>query len=163
MNNKLKLKIGRIANVVIVIPMNVPAWAKDKNLLIKNNGYQIGHSDYCENILLGPKSLYIPNTFFGDEHVSCYECINVSEAIEWVNNITTIIKIANAEHPDNEETVIVPDSTKAVGIPMKALTFSSGFKAAQFVKCFKAAVAKVNVQFTVPVSEKYMIEWERCE
>ena len=104
MNNKLKLKIGRVANVVIVIPINVPAWAKDKNFLIKNNGYQIGYSDYYENILLGPKSLYIPNIFFDDEHVSCYECISVSEAIEWVKNITAIIKIANAEHPDNEET-----------------------------------------------------------
>ena len=104
MNNKLKLKIGRIANVVIVIPMNVPTWAKDKNFLIKNNGYQICRSDYCENILLGPKSLYISNIFFDDEHVYCYECINVSEAIEWVNNITAIIKTANAEHPDNEET-----------------------------------------------------------
>ena len=59
MNNKLKLKTGRVANVVIVIPMNVPAWAKDKNFLIKNNGYQICRSDYCENILLGPKrSIY---------------------------------------------------------------------------------------------------------
>lgn len=104
MNNKLKLKIGRIANVVIVIPMNVPTWAKDKNFLIKNNGYQICRSDYCENILLGPKSLYIPGTFFDDEHVSCHDFISVSEAIEWVNNITAIIKIANAEHPDNEET-----------------------------------------------------------
>ena len=104
MNNKLKLKIGRVANVVIVIPMNVPTWAKDKNLLIKNNGYQIGHSDCCENILLGPKSLYISNIFCDDEHVYCYECINVSEAIEWVNNITAIIKTANAEHSDNEET-----------------------------------------------------------
>ena len=104
MNNKLKLKIGRVANVVIVIPMNVPTWAKYKNFFIKNNGYHIGHSNYSENILLGPKGLYIPGTIFGDEHASCYECINVSEAIEWVNNITTIIKIANAEHPDNEET-----------------------------------------------------------
>ena len=103
MNNKLKLKIGRVANIIVVIPMNVPAWAKDKNLLIKNNGYQIiGHSDFCENILLGPKSLYIPNTFFGDEHVSCYECINVSEAIEWVNNITNLIKEANSKNCHDE-------------------------------------------------------------
>ena len=102
MNNKLKLKIGRVANVVIVIPMNVPTWAKDKNFLIKNNGYQIGHSSYCENILLGPKSLYIPNTFFGDEYVSCYECINVSEAIEWVNNITNLIKEANSKNCHDE-------------------------------------------------------------
>ena len=92
MNNKLKLKIGRVANVVIVILMNVPTWAKDKNLLIKNNGYQIGNSDYCENVLLGPKSLYISNIFFDDEHVYCYECINVSEAIEWVKNIIENIK-----------------------------------------------------------------------
>lgn len=29
---------------------------------------------------------------------------------------------------------------------------------------FKAAVAKINSQFTtIPESEKYMIEWERCE
>ena len=48
-------------------------------------------------------------------------------------------------------------------INIKALTFSDVFKAAQFVKCFKAAVAKVNVQFTAPVSKKYVIEWERCE
>lgn len=101
-SNKLKLKIGRVANVIVVIPMNVPAWAKDKNLLIKNNGYQIGHSDYCENILLGPKSLYIPNTFFGDEHVSCYECINVGEAIEWVYNITNLIKEANSKNCNDE-------------------------------------------------------------
>ena len=92
MNNKLKLKIGRIANVVIVIPMNVPTWAKDKNFLIKNNGYQICRSDYCENILLGPKSLYISNIFFDDEHVSCYEFISVSEAIEWVKNIIENVK-----------------------------------------------------------------------
>ncbi len=59
--------------------------------------------------------------------------------------------------------VIVPDSTKAVAIPMKALTFTSGSKATQFVKCFKMAVAKINVQFTAPVSEKYMLGWERCE
>ena len=48
-------------------------------------------------------------------------------------------------------------------ITTRALTFSDAFKAEQFINCFKAAVAKVNVQFTVPVSEKYMIEWERCE
>ena len=102
MNNKLKLKIGRIANVVLVIPMNVPTWAKDKNFLIKNNGYQICRSDYCENILLGPKSLYISNIFCDDEHVYCYECINVSEAIEWVNNITDLIKEANSKNCNDE-------------------------------------------------------------
>ena len=101
-SNKLKLKIGRVANVVIVIPMNVPTWAKDKNLLIKNNGYHIGHSDYCENILLGPNSLYIPGTFFGDKHVSCYDFISVSEAIKWVNNITNLIKEANSKNCNDE-------------------------------------------------------------
>ena len=48
-------------------------------------------------------------------------------------------------------------------ITTRALTFSDAFKAEQFINCFKAAVAKVNVQFTVPVSEKYMIAWKRCE
>lgn len=104
MNNKLKLKIGRIANVVIVIPINVPAWARDKNLLLKNNGYQLGHSDCCEHILINPISLFIPNALFGDCHVSCYEFASSEAAIEWVNNITTIIKTANAEYPDIGET-----------------------------------------------------------
>lgn len=102
MNNKLKFKIGRVANVVIVIPMNVPTWAKDKKLLIKNNGYQIGHTDFSENILLCPKGLYIPGTFFDDEHVSCYDFISVSEAIKWVNNITNLIKEANSKNCHDE-------------------------------------------------------------
>ena len=59
MNNKLKLKIGRVANVVIVIPINVPAWAKDKNFLIKNNGYQIGYSDYYDITLARENLTYL--------------------------------------------------------------------------------------------------------
>ena len=59
--------------------------------------------------------------------------------------------------------IIIPDSRKAIDIPVKALTFSDAFKAAQFVKCFKAAVKKINSKFITPISENYVIEWERCE
>lgn len=100
MTNNLKLKIGRIANVVTVMPLNVPAWARDKNLLIKNDGYQLGHSDYCKHIVIDSISLYIPNALFDDCYISCYEFASSDAAKEWVDNITTIIKTANAEHPD---------------------------------------------------------------
>ena len=49
-------------------------------------------------------------------------------------------------------------------INIKALTFSDAFKAAQFVKCFKAAIAKVNSQIESPLfEEETIITWERCE
>ena len=49
-------------------------------------------------------------------------------------------------------------------INIKALTFSDAFKAKQFVKCFKAAVAKVNSQIESPLfEEKTVITWDRCE
>ena len=49
-------------------------------------------------------------------------------------------------------------------ITTKALTFSDAFKAKQFVKCFKATVAKVNSQIESPLFEKEtVITWERCE
>ena len=49
-------------------------------------------------------------------------------------------------------------------INIKALTFSDAFKAEQFVKCFKAAVAKVNSHIEPSLfEEKAVITWERCE
>lgn len=63
---------------------------------------------------------------------------------------------------DNWE-ITIPDSTKAVDVKAKALSFSDTFKAAQFVKCFKATVQKINSKFATPVSKKYVIEWERYE
>ena len=49
-------------------------------------------------------------------------------------------------------------------ITTKALTFSDAFKAEQFVKCFKATVAKVNSQIESPLfEEETVITWERCE
>ena len=49
-------------------------------------------------------------------------------------------------------------------ITTKALTFSDAFKAEQFIKCFKAAVAKVNSQIESPLfEEKTVITWDRCE
>ena len=49
-------------------------------------------------------------------------------------------------------------------ITTKALTFSDAFKAEQFIKCFKAAVAKVNSQIESPLfEEETIITWERCE
>ena len=49
-------------------------------------------------------------------------------------------------------------------ITTKALTFSDAFKAEQFIKCFKAAVAKVNSQIESPLfEEETVITWERCE
>ena len=49
-------------------------------------------------------------------------------------------------------------------ITTKALTFSDAFKAKQFVKCFKAVVAKVNSQIESPLfEEETVITWDRCE
>ena len=49
-------------------------------------------------------------------------------------------------------------------ITTKALTFSDAFKAEQFVKCFKATVAKINSQIESPLfEEETIITWDRCE
>lgn len=121
-----------------------------------------------ENIVI-IKVIDIPTGFYSAEATEEFDMIDNEKATVYIEadvlkeNRSMVFDYKYFDETGDNWKVIVPDSTKAVNIPMKALTFSNGFKAAQFVKCFKMAVAKVNVQFTAPVSEKYMLEWERCE
>ena len=142
-------------------------YAGDENMIMKNEklAFDIG---VVENIVI-IKVIDIPTGFYSAGATEEFDMIDDEKATVYIEadvlkeNRSMIFDYKYFDETGDNWKVIVPDSTKAVNIPMKALTFSSGFKATQFVKCFKAAVAKVNVQFTVPVPEKYMIEWERCE
>lgn len=142
-------------------------YAGDENMIMKNEklAFDIG---VVENIVI-IKVIDIPTGFYSAEATEEFDMIDDEKATVHIEadvlkkNRSMIFDYKYFDETGDNWKVIVPDSTKAVAIPMKALTFSSGFKAAQFVKCFKMAVAKINVQFTAPVSEKYMIGWERCE
>lgn len=132
-NEKLVFDIGIVENIVIIKVIDVPT-----------GFYSAGATEEFDLIDGKKATVYI-------------------EADVLKENCSMVVDYKYFDETRDKWKVTVPDSTKAVDIPVQALTFSSGIKAVQFVKCFKAAVAKVNVQFTVPVSEKYMIEWERCE
>lgn len=106
MDNKLKLKIGQIKNVVIVIPINVPAWAKDRGTLISNGHYCIT-ATVVPNLQMMSTELVIPLNFdINKNFVACYEFRNEKEAKQWIVNISNLIKDANSMYSNdiNDET-----------------------------------------------------------
>lgn len=142
-------------------------YAGDENMIMKNEKlvFDIG---VIENIVI-IKVIDVPTGSYGAEASEEFDLIDGEKATVCIvvdtlkKDRSMVFDYKYSNETGDSWKVIVPDSTKIVDIPMKALTFSSGFKAAQFVKCFKMAVAKINVQFTTSMSEKYMIGWERCE
>lgn len=95
MNNKLKIKIGRIGNVVIVMPLNVPVWARDRGMLASNGHYCIA-SAVVPNMQIMSTELVIPQDFsINKNFVSCYEFKDKEEATRWIANISNLIKDAN--------------------------------------------------------------------
>lgn len=137
---------------------------KEQNMSMKNEKliFDIGRFENIViikivDVLTGSYSAEVTKEFdlIGDEKVTV--CI-VADLLKQNRSIKY------SDDAEDNWKISIPDSTKIVDVPMKALTFSNVFKAEQFVECFKAAVAKINSQFTtIPESEKYMIEWERCE
>lgn len=101
MTNKLKLKIGRVRNAVIIIPINVPAWARDSGMLVSNGHYCIT-SNIVPNIQMMSAELVIPRDFdINKNFVSCYEFRNEKEAKQWVANISNLIKDANSMYSED--------------------------------------------------------------
>ena len=119
-----------------------------------------------ENIVI-IKVIDIPNVDFSATEIKrcpndpC-EDITITLITSTKNRNLVSMYSSSIEGGDDWE-FLFPTVEYCENITTKALTFSDAFKAKQFVKCFKAVVAKVNVQFTAPVSKKYVIEWERCE
>lgn len=85
MDSKLKLKIGQIRNVVIVIPINVPAWAKDRGRVLSCGGKYCISSNVVPNMQIMSTELVIPRDFdINKNFVSCYEFRDEGEGnIEW--------------------------------------------------------------------------------
>lgn len=122
-----------------------------------------------ENIVI-IKVIDIPTGFYSAQATEEFDMIDDEKATVYIEadvlkeNRSMVFDYKYFDETGDNWKVIIPDSTKAVAIPMKALTFSSGFKAAQFAKCFKMAVAKVNSQIESPLfEEETIIAWERCE
>ena len=139
-------------------------YAGDENMIMKNEKliFDIGT---FENIVV-IKIIDIPNGFYSAEASEEFDLIGDKKFTVYigVDSLKQNQSIKYFNDTEDNWKVIIPNSAKIVGIPMEALTFSNVFKAKQFVKCFKAAVAKINSQVTTMLeSEKYMIEWERCE
>ncbi len=101
MNNKLKFKIGRIRNAVIVIPVNVPAWAKDRGMLVSNGHYCIS-SNIVPSIQIMSTEMVIPRDFdINKNFVSCYEFRDEEGATRWIANISNLIKDANSMYSND--------------------------------------------------------------
>lgn len=102
-SNKLKFKIGQVRNVVIVIPVNVPAWAKDKDRrMVVSNGHYCLLSNIVPNLQMLSTELIIPINFdINKNFACCFEFISEEEAKQWVSNISNLIRKANLEHPSN--------------------------------------------------------------
>lgn len=101
-NNKLKLKIGQIRNVVIVIPLNVPDWAKDRETLLVSDGHYSISANVVPNMQIMSTELLIPFNFdINKNFVSCYEFRNEKEATKWVSTISNLIKDANQWNSNN--------------------------------------------------------------
>lgn len=109
MDNRLKLKIGRIRNTVIVIPASVPAWAKDRGMLVSNGHYCIS-SNVVPNMQIMSTELVIPRDFnINKNFVSCYEFRNKKESEQWVVNISNLIKDANSMYSNDNNAESMED------------------------------------------------------
>lgn len=121
-----------------------------------------------ENIVI-IKVIDIPSGCYSAEAREEFDLIDGEKATVYVGtdvlsqNRSMVFDYSYSNNTGDNWKVIIPDSRKAIDIPVKALTFSDAFKAVQFIKCFKAAVKKINSKFITPISESYAIEWERCE
>ena len=120
-----------------------------------------------ENIVI-IKVIDIPNVDFSATEIKrCpndpHEDITITLITSTKNRNLASMYSSSIEGGDDWE-FLFPTVEYCENITTKALTFSDAFKAKQFVKCFKAVVAKVNSQIESPLfEEETVITWERCE
>lgn len=141
-------------------------YAGDENMIMKNEKLVVDIGRF-ENIVI-IKVIDIPNVDFSATEIE--RCSN-DPSEDVTITLTTSTKDRNltsmysySVEVGDDWRFLFPTVEYCENINIKALTFSDAFKAEQFVKCFKAAVAKVNSQIEPPLFEKELvIEWERCE
>ena len=141
-------------------------YAGDKNMIMKNEKLVVDIGTF-ENIVI-IKVIDIPSVVFSATEIE--RCSNDHSEDVTITLITstkdrnlTSMYSYSVEVGDDWR-FLFPTVEYCENINIKALTFSDAFKAKQFVKCFKAVVAKVNSQIESPLfEEETIIEWERCE
>lgn len=141
-------------------------YAGDKNMIMKNEKLVVDIGTF-ENIVI-IKVIDIPNVDFSATEIE--RCSNDHSEDVTITLITstkdrnlTSMYSYSVDIGDDWK-FLFPTVEYCENINIKALTFSDAFKAKQFIKCFKAAVAKVNSQIESPLfEEETVITWERCE
>ena len=141
-------------------------YAGDENMIMKNGKLVVDIGTF-ENIVI-IKVIDIPNVDFSATEIE--RCSN-DPSEDVTITLTTSTKDRNltsmysySVEVGDDWRFLFPTVEYCENINIKALTFSDAFKAKQFVKCFKATVAKVNSQIESPLfEEETVITWERCE
>ena len=141
-------------------------YAGDENIIMKNEKLVVDIG-IVENIVI-IKVIDIPNVDFSATEIE--RCSN-DHSEDVTITLTTSTKDRNLTSMYSYSVEVgdywrflFPTVEYYENINIKALTFSDAFKAKQFVKCFKAVVAKVNSQIESPLfEEETVITWERCE
>lgn len=141
-------------------------YAGDENMIMKNEKLVVDIG-VVENIVI-IRVIDIPNVDFSATEIE--RCFNDHSEDVTITLITSTkdrnlasMYSYSAEAGDDWR-FLFPTVEYCENITTKALTFSDAFKAEQFVKCFKATVAKVNSQIESPLfEEETVITWERCE
>lgn len=141
-------------------------YAGDENMIMKNEKLVVDIG-IVENIVI-IKVIDIPSVVFSATEIE--RCSNDHSEDVTITLITstkdrnlTSMYSYSVEVGDDWK-FLFPTVEYCENITTKALTFSDAFKAEQFVKCFKAAVAKVNSQIEPSLfEEETVITWERCE
>ena len=141
-------------------------YAGDENMIMKNGKLVVDIGTF-ENIVI-IKVIDIPNVDFSATEIKrcpndpC-EDITITLITSTKDRNLTSMYSYSVEVGDDWR-FLFPTVEYCENITTKALTFSDAFKAKQFVKCFKAVVAKVNSQIESPLfEEETVITWERCE
>lgn len=138
----------------------------DKNMIMKNEKLVVDIGTF-ENIVI-IKVIDIPNVDFSATEIE--RCFNDHSEDVTITLITSTkdrnlaSMYSYSVEVGDDWRFLFPTVEYCENITTKALTFSDAFKAEQFVKCFKAAVAKVNSQIEPSLlEEETVITWDRCE
>lgn len=139
---------------------------KEQNMIMKNEKLVVDIGTF-ENIVI-LKVIDIPEIEINVQTVEKYpndnnEDVSISFTTSIIDRDLKSIYYHSDDTGDRWD-FLFPYVDNCANLKTRAITFSSAYKAKQFVKCFKKAVAEVNSQIEPSITEKESnIKWERCE
>lgn len=94
-NNILEVEIRRINNIVIVIPKNIPDWAKKDNFEMYSHTYALRTYSSIDAPQINAYSCILPKTPYNTKLIASHTFFTEEDAETWVAQMLAIIKRAN--------------------------------------------------------------------